>query len=153
MSKLAGLAACAGNWRGVNKLWYPENEAPKESAATAKVTPVLGGKFLRFDYTWGFEGTEQEGSFLIGCQSKTGALTGQWIDSWHMGEAVMSCSGDCPSGETLVVRGSYAAPPGPDWGWRIEITPNEGRTLLMRMFNISPGGQDMAAAEASFERA
>jgi hypothetical protein len=53
----------------------------------------------------------------------------------------------------LSVRGSYAAPPGPDWGWRIEITP-DGRTLRIVMFNIWPdGSREDLAAEASYTRA
>ena len=57
-----------------------------------------------------------------------------------------------PGGPTLAVKGTYAAPPGPDWGWRIEITPDEG-TLRVVMFNIWPEGKEALAVETVYTRA
>jgi hypothetical protein len=150
MSILDGLAACAGSWRGTNKLQDPHSNVDEDSPATATVTPVLGGRFVRLDYTWGYKGAPQEGSMLIGYDTKTDTATAHWIDTWHMGNQVMALAG--PGGPALAVRGTYAAPPGPDWGWRIEITPGEG-TLRMVMFNIWPEGKEELAVEAVYERA
>jgi hypothetical protein len=66
MSALEWLAARAGNWRGTNRLNDPHTRAAEESPATASVTPVLGGRFIRFNYTWGYQGSPQEGSLLFG---------------------------------------------------------------------------------------
>jgi hypothetical protein len=62
----------------------------------------------------------------------------------------MACDGPGPKKATISVRGSYAAPPGPDWGWRIEITPDNNRKLRIVMFNIQPDGQEALAVEASY---
>ena len=150
MSILDGLATCAGSWRGTNKLQDPHSSTDEDSPATATVTPVLGGRFVRLDYTWGYKGAPQEGSMLIGYDAKTDMATAHWIDTWHMGNQVMALAG--PGGPTLAVKGTYAAPPGPDWGWRIEITPGEG-TLRVVMFNIWPEGKEDLAVEAVYERA
>jgi hypothetical protein len=38
-----------------------------------------------------------------------------------MGDKVMTCRGPVQLDPLLSVRGYYAAPPGPDWGWRIDL--------------------------------
>jgi hypothetical protein len=46
-----------------------------------------------------------------------------------MGEKVMACNGTTETDGWINVRGSYAMPPGPDWGWRIVIRRGDGRSL------------------------
>jgi hypothetical protein len=77
--------------------------------------------------------------------------TVHWIDSWHMGPAVMACYGSV-SATPLSVRGSYSAPPGPDWGWRIDLATDGRDTLAVTMYNISPTGKEELAVEATYGR-
>ena len=56
----------------------------------------------------------------------------------------------------LEVIGSYAAPPGPDWRWRTIVeTAEEDRLqrLQIFMYNISPGGKEDLAVDATYSRA
>ena len=147
------LAACAGSWRGANTLHDPHSGRPEESPSTLQVTPVLAGRFVRLDYTWSYQGKPQEGSLLVGSDPKTGEISGHWIDAWHNDRKVVACLGASPDGRTLSVRGSYAAPPGPDWGWRIEITPGEPGRLRIAHLNVDPGGNEEPAAEGVYSRA
>ena len=151
MSVLDALAACAGRWRGRNVLQDPHTQGPDESAGTATVTPVLNGRFVRLDYTWGYQGKPQEGTLLIGFDRQPDQVTAHWADTWHMSEKVMAFTGPRPAGSTLAVTGSYAAPPGPDWGWRMEITPGAS-ALRFVMINIWPEGKEELAAEANYTR-
>jgi hypothetical protein len=151
MSALDRLAAAAGSWRGTSTLQDPHAGITDESASTATVTPVLGGRFVRVDYTWSYQGQAQEGSLLIGFQKKTGMATAHWIDSFHNGDKVMACSGSASDDGTLTVRGSYAAPPGPDWGWRIDVTPG-GDTLRIVHHNVWPEGKEELAVESAYTR-
>ena len=141
MNALDCLIACTGNWRGTNTLQDPNTGKPEESPATAAVTPILDGRFVRLDYTWGHQGEPQAGSFLIGFEKQSDAVTAHWIDSWHNGDRVMVCEGPRPNGPAIEVRGTYPAPPGPDWGWRTEITPDGERSLRLVMFNVWPDGE------------
>ncbi|HET6228433.1 MAG TPA: DUF1579 family protein [Longimicrobiaceae bacterium] len=155
MGALDGLAACAGTWRGTSTLQDPERILPDESASTATVTPVLDGRFVRVDYTWSYAGDAKEGSMLIGHERKEGVVTAHWIDGFHMSDKVMALRGPASSeSATLSVTGSYPAPPGPDWGWRIEITPDsDAGSLRIVMFNIWPGdGREDLAVEAKYRR-
>jgi hypothetical protein len=149
---LAGLTACAGRWRGTSRLHDPNTNKLEDSASTLAVTPVIGGRFFRLDYTWSYRGAPQEGSLLLGFERDADKLTGHWIDSWHMGDSVMACTGRKPEGPTFSLRGSYAAPPGPDWGWRLEITPDPPGGVRLLMNNISPDGSEELAVEASYTR-
>ncbi len=153
MSALDAIAACAGEWRGSNRLHDPNTGAPEDTHSTLAVHPVLGGRFVRLDYTWSYQGKPQEGSLLLGHQPKAGVLTGHWIDGWHMGDRVLSCEGRSPEGGELSVLGHFPAPPGPDWGWRIEVRPDGGERLRVVHVLISPEGEESPAVEADYVRA
>jgi Protein of unknown function (DUF1579) len=151
MSALNGLLACAGNWRGTNRLQDLHTGTPEETPSTAVVTPVLGGRFVRIDYTWLYHGEPQEGSLLIGHEKKINVVTAHWIDTWHMSDKVMVCGGAAIDAEILVL-GNYAAPPGHDWGWRISIAPEEGERFSITMFNVEPNGRESFAVESRYTR-
>ena len=53
---------------------------------------------------------------------------------------------------SVSIQGSYAAPPGPDWGWRILIEPRQADSFWMVMYNISPEGREALAVEATYAR-
>ena len=152
MGVLDPLIASAGKWVGTNRLQDPRTGIVEASPGTVAVTPILSGRFVRLDYTWVYQGSPQEGSLLIGHGASEGVVTGHWIDTWHMGDKLMSCAGPVDPGGPISVRGSYAAAHGPDWGWRILLTAQPHRlTLVMR--NITPQGGEELAVEAEYARA
>jgi hypothetical protein len=68
-----------------------------------------------------------------------------------MSTKIMSCAGRAAEG-SAELSGSYAAPPGPDWGWRITIrsvSPNE-LTIVMR--NTSPEAQEDLPVQIEYTR-
>lgn len=111
---------------------------------------MLGGRFIRLDYDRAYGGAGQQGSFLLGHEADTAAVTAHSIDTWHMGDNVMACRETAEPGGAISVRGSYAAPPGPDW--RTVITPGE-RSLRLVMYNITSEGREDLAVEANYKRA
>ena len=149
MSALDGLTACAGNWRGTSTLQDPHAGIADESASTAVVTPMVGGKFVRVDYTWSYGGQPQEGALIIGHQRKAGVVTAHWMDTFHNGEKVMACTGTPTDDGALTVRGSYAAPPGPDWGWRIDVVPSADALRIIH-HNVWPEGKEELAVDSRY---
>lgn len=111
MNGLESLLKCVGHWSGTSRLQEPHAGSPDVSSSTATIVEVCGGRFVRIDYTWAYNGTPQEGSLLVGFD--TGAATAHWIDTWHMGNKVMVCGGMIEPSGPITVRGSYAAPPDP----------------------------------------
>ena len=149
MNPVEALIASAGSWIGTNTLQDPNTGKPEESPSKVTITPMLGDRFVRIDYTWGYQGKPQEGSLLLGFDPKSNETSGHWIDSWHMGRKVLACIGSGIADPFISVTGSYPAPTGPDWGWRIEIATNP---LRIKHTNIEPNGQQDLAVEAVYSR-
>ena len=142
-----------GDWTGNNLLrlsWL--NPPDSFSPSDLKVATAARGKFIAFTYTWSHEGAPQEGLILLGHDRGDGVATAAWVDSWHMSGKVMSCRGEIDQEGVISLRGSYEAPPGPDWGWRIVITPDAGRELRLIMYNCSPEGAEELAVRADYRR-
>ena len=151
MSVPANLAALAGEWAGPNRLWLAPDTPVRESETRATVALAAEGKFLTIRYTWADDGAAQSGLLLVGVEAD-GAATAAWVDSWHMQDKMMVCRGTSRDG-AVSVTGSYEAPPGPDWGWRIEILPKADGTFQIVMYNITPDGSAFLAVEATYRRA
>lgn len=141
-----------GDWSGTNRLWLDPEKSARESETTASVTPAAQGRFLVFRYTWADEGKPQDGELLVSLDVKREALTAAWIDSWHMGDRFMAMTGEASENGGIVVQGSYEAPPGPDWGWRIEIHPQGDDGFELLMVNIWPEGREDRAVQAVYTR-
>jgi GrpB-like predicted nucleotidyltransferase (UPF0157 family) len=150
MTVPASLLPLVGNWVGQNRLWLSPDEPARESETSASVALAAQGKFLTFRYTWSFDGQPQEGLLVLGQNGPEKPIQAQWIDSWHMDNSFMACQGNLDGSGSLSVKGSYAAPTGPDWGWRITIGPGDQNRMVLRMFNILPNGIEVLAVEAVY---
>ena len=152
--KIAGLLApLAGAWVGINRLWFLPTDPPFESATTLALEPVAQGVVTLIRYTWSHDGAPQAGVILVPHAATTpeqDALT--WIDSFHTGGTFTHFRGGLTDGGGLSVLGAYAAPEGPPWGWRITLEPDEGEAITLRMYNITPEGEEMLAVEAGYTR-
>jgi hypothetical protein len=111
---------------------------------------VAQGKFFELHYSWADEGQPQEGVLVLGQSQEK--LTAAWVDSWHMQDTMMQCTGTLSSDGIVSVVGHYAAPPGPDWGWRIALQSDSTDQFRLIMYNITPDGEEMLAVEAAFLR-
>ena len=90
--------ALIGEWRGTKQLYLePPPAPPVSSPSKMSVKPVAGGSFLQFDYDWTYEGEQQAGLLLFGCDEENGA-SAAWVDSFHMSTKIMSCAGSAVDG-------------------------------------------------------
>ena len=154
MTVPAALEFLLGSWTGTSRLWRPWLEpSDTASVSTATVGVVARGRFMTIDYTWELEGEAQQGLLLLGLEHKAGVVHAVWVDSWHMGEKPMTCTGTADEAGVVTVLGAYAAPPGPDWGWRTVLTPNaEGGSFEIVMTNIAPDGEETPAFHNHYAR-
>ena len=143
--------AVVGEWMGTKKLYFSPPPAPAiSSSSKLSVTPVAGGSFLQFSYDWTYEGETQTGLLLFG-RDEENAASAAWIDSFHMSSKIMFSTGTAAD-ESIDLRGTYAAPPGPDWGWRTAIRSVSENELQVVMHNISPEGQEDLAVQIDYTR-
>lgn len=142
-----------GDWTGDNLLrlsWL--NPPDYFSAAELLVSRAARSKFLTFRYTWSHDHVSHEGLLVLGYDEKEQLATASWVDSWHQGARVMFCRGAIDLTGRIDLRGSYEAPPGPDWGWRIVIVQRTDHELQINMYNCSPEGEEELAVEAKYAR-
>lgn len=140
-----------GVWDGTNRLWLSPQDLVRLSESKASITLAAGARFMLIQYTWADGSKPQDGLLVVGGGESGRRVTAYWIDSWHMGSQVMLCAGEF-NREGVSFTGSYPAPPGPDWGWRIELKMEPAGSLIMKMFNISPKGEDVLAVQVNYTR-
>ncbi|MBM3906747.1 MAG: DUF1579 family protein [Gemmatimonadetes bacterium] len=146
------LLSLAGHWVGESALWLHPGAEARRSSARAHITAEAEGQALCVRYAWADGDAPQSGLLLLVGDAATDAVTAAWTDSWHYARQLMHCVGTS-TGDSTSVRGSYAAPPGPDWGWRLALEAVADGTCVLRMFNITPDGEEALAVEMPLSRA
>jgi len=138
-----------GDWQGTNLLWL--SEEPIESETTATVRVAAGGSCLCLEYVWRYEGEVQEGILLLGSQGDD-AFQGIWRDSFHSGGDFLISNGKANTTSGVELLGHYAAPPGPDWGWRTHLRTEGVDGFEVAMTNIHPDGTEDPAVRMTYRR-
>lgn len=146
MQTPALLAAAQGEWVGPSRLnlsWLPDPIFTCES----RLSIGIQGHFATLHYLWEQDGKPESG-FLVVTEGEQ--AVGGWTDSWHQ-PTVMSLRGT--GGNPIDFKGEYAVEGHPNWGWRITLASPSPDTFELRMFNISPQGEEEWAVEAIYQRA
>jgi hypothetical protein len=148
------LEKLVGKWRGINRLyttWIPDNPV-RETVSRAIIELTARGRFLKIEYDWAFEEAIQEGLILIGDEKDSDSIKAFWIDSWHLSDKFMVSEGVRGTGGAISLKGFYAVPDHPDWGWRTVFEPERDDSFKITMYNVSPEGEETLAVEMEFKR-
>lgn len=146
------LGEFAGNWTGRNWLWMEPGTPAHECATTATAARVARGVCASIRYDWEFEGQLQEGLLLVLEAPEPGPDDVVWVDSFHTAGRFMRLHGETDERGRIVALGSYAAPSGPAWGWRIVIGSDGPGELHVLMYNVAPDGTAYPAVESRYRR-
>jgi Protein of unknown function (DUF1579) len=141
-----------GQWAGNKWFWQSASESPKVSRAHAAIVPAARGKFVRVDYTWAMDASPQEGTLLVGFDAHRGVVSGAWIDSWHMSDRLLTCTGNLTAPTVFAMSGTQVDPPAPDRVWSITFERGDSRSSTIRIYNVSPEGHKDMFVEAIFKR-
>jgi hypothetical protein len=143
-----------GEWSGTNRLYTPwiEENPVRDTDSKATVAFSAQGKFLKIEYDWAFDDAKQEGLILLGNESATQSVKAFWIDSWHMGDKFLVSEGGQNGNGTISIKGFYAVPDHPDWGWRTVIEAKNADSFTITMYNVSPEGDEELAVEANYQK-
>jgi Protein of unknown function (DUF1579) len=140
----ARLARLVGSWEGLAKTYLDPSKPPVEARWEGRIESVLGGRFVRFGYRSELQGSPLAGELLVAFESGEKLWRTSWVDSFHTGTAILVSTGEGGAGAVPIsLTGSYFAAPGhPHWGWRTELDDREPERLHLRMYNVSPEGQE-----------
>ncbi len=153
MALPAKFANLSGEWKGTRRVYLHGESGPmKASPSRMTIARTVRNACALLIYTWKYEIDPQEGMLLLAFDEKQNVATAACSDSWHMNEKIMFCTGAIGAGDIIDVRGTYAAPPEPDWGWRIQMSVPDARSLTMAMFNIAPDNTEHVAVRAEYAR-
>jgi hypothetical protein len=135
------LARLVGSWSGTARVFLDPEKPPLESAWRGVIAPVLGGRFVRFTYESSILGKPLSGELLLGFHVGEGQWEMAWIDTFHMGTAIMLSTG-LEGEDHIEARGTYYVPDNPRWRWRTAIDDSQADQLRIRMYNGTPEGQE-----------
>jgi hypothetical protein len=105
---------------------------------------------IKIEYDWNLNDEPQGGIILLGVHEND-EVEASWLDSFHMADSFMILSGHLGNDQSVSLFGTYAAPPGPDWGWRILIERFAPLFWDIQMFNVPPDGNESLAFEINLE--
>jgi hypothetical protein len=146
------LGSFVGEWTGRNELWLEPATPAHECGVDASVTAVARGACIAIRYGWEEGGTPHEGLLVVRNTTETGAEDMVWVDSFHTGGGFMRFRGEADDAGRVAALGSYPAPEGPDWGWRIVLGSDGTDELHLLMYNITPDGTAHRAVETRLTR-
>jgi hypothetical protein len=145
------LHRLCGPWSGQARTCFSPGEPWLEAPWSGRIEPLLGGRFVRFSYQSSLQGEPLAGEMLIAWESSERLWRTSWIDSFHTGTAILVSEGP-PATGAITVKGTYFAGVPQKWGWRTEIDDAVEGSLSIRMYNITPDGQEMLGVEIKLER-
>lgn len=145
------LAKLKGRWEGTTKTWFEPGVLADESPMVGVIRPILGGRFILYEYSGSINETPFEGAAIIGYDLATETFQTAWVDSFHMSTAIMLSEGD--TGKQFSATGSYyTGPDTPRWFWRSEIEIIDDENIVLSAYNISPDGDEALATETRYLR-
>jgi hypothetical protein len=142
----------AGSWRATNRLWFTPTSDVIESPIALTLDVAVGDVVCALRYEWTYDDAVHTGILLVHDPAGATAPDMVWSDSFHTGSTLMPFRQGERTDTSIVATGSYAAPPGPDWGWRIALISETSNDLLIQMYNITPTGEEGLAVEARLTR-
>jgi hypothetical protein len=145
MSVVDHLSPVLGRWDGTNRVRLMPTDEYQSSTATATIG-VTAARFVSVAYTWSDGDAPQDGLLLLAGEGGAAGdpVSAVWVDSWHTGPTWMTFAGEVADDGGLRLRGSYPAPPGPDWGWHIHVHPQDAR---ITMHNVVPDHEPYQVVE------
>lgn len=142
------LQPVQGTWVGQYKLNWMDPAKSEFLEEVSDGTATVTGD--RIEYTWGFRGDPQSGT--IDLSRVDAGVETRFVDTWHTPDGKALVSTGTVDNDLINVLGSYGGGGGPDWGWRTEVEVADPSAFVLRMYNITPDGQEVIAVDFACKR-
>ena len=87
------LNSLVGSWEGTCRTWFEPGKLADESKITAKIRPLLGGRFFRHEYEATIQGRPRKGEETLAFNAVTKKFQSAWVDDFHMNYAILFSEG------------------------------------------------------------
>lgn len=151
----ARLGDMAGDWEGRTTTWFGGDAPPDDSPWRVSIEPVVSGAFIYQSHEGHIGDRAFSGHVIYGYDAYRRVMTAVWVDSFHLGDAMLLSEGPIPGDphEILNVVGAYVdRPSGQQWRWRTVVRMPDSSHLHIRAFNIAPDGREQPALETLLRR-
>jgi hypothetical protein len=132
------LARAAGTWSVSGKFWMAEGQPPMESMGESTITPVLGGRFMKHEYTSSFMDQPFIGLGLDGYDNLKQKYVSLWTDTWGTGFYLMEGTLDPKTG-VITMLGEWPNPAGGTMKVKSESRHNDDGSMTYAMFDEKGG--------------
>jgi len=145
------LAKLEGNWTTRTRGWMEPGKPPTESIGTCEQKMILGGRYLRQEYTGDMMGAPFTGINLLGYDIYTGKYVSVWLDSMSTGIYYFEGTASA-DGKTITQESSYDDPVKGPTVWRSVTRIKDDNTLEYEMYLTPKGGKEEKMMEMTVTR-
>jgi Protein of unknown function (DUF1579) len=159
MAKLAALnenhkklEQFVGEWKCDVKCWMAPGAEPEKTAGSAKNEMIMGGRYLKCEFSGNMMGQPFTGGNLLGYDNAKGKFFSLWIDSMSTG--YMASEGTCDaSGKVFTYISEFDCPIRKQHiKMRIVNTVIDNDSSKAEMYDTTPDGQETKSMEILYTR-
>jgi hypothetical protein len=145
------LAQLEGHWKAETKSWMGPGE-PTVSEGESVNEMILGGRYLRQEFTGTFMGEKFQGWGITAYDNTLKKFTTVWIDS--MSTSISTGSGELDAdGKVLTTVQSYSDPmSGTQKTSREVLRIVSPTTFVMEMYETGPEGKELLTMEITYTK-
>jgi len=145
------LAKLEGNWETKSRGWADPDSPPRESMGSCEQKMVLGGHYLRQEYSGDMMGMPYKGISFMGYNNHTKMFESTWIDS--MSTAIYKFEGTANrAGNIITQECRYDDPVRGPAVWRTVTKVKDDNTLEFEMFITPRGKKEEKMMEVTYTR-
>jgi hypothetical protein len=145
------LAKLEGSWTTRSRGWMEPDKPPVESTGTCEQRMILGGRYLRQEYSGDMMGQPYTGINILGYDNHTKKYQSVWIDTMSTGVYFFEGTAG-KDGKAIMQECNYDDPVRGPSLWRTVTRIKDDNTVEFEMFLTPKGGKEEKMMEMTIVR-